>query len=101
MLDTGDLLHATMVLWAQSTQDTHAQRKQMAPVDVNGSVHTARKQHQRKNVPICVRVASCVLCGLTLLQVKEILSLGNRKRDSHEILFCSGEKNLVVCSAVI
>ncbi len=36
--------------------------KQMGPVDVNG--HTARKQHQRKNVRICARVASRVLCGL-------------------------------------
>ncbi len=27
--------------------------KQMGPVDVNGGVDTARKQHQRKNVPIC------------------------------------------------
>ncbi len=36
----------------------------MEPIDVNGSVHTARKQHQRKNVPICARVASRVLCGL-------------------------------------
>ncbi len=40
--------------------------KEMEPIDVNGSVHTARKQHQRKNVPICVRVASRVLCGLGL-----------------------------------
>ena len=47
---------------AQSTQD--ARRKQTEPVDVNGGVHTARKQHQRKNVPICARVASHVLCGL-------------------------------------
>ncbi len=34
------------------------QRKQTGPVDVNGSIHTARKQHQR----ICLRVASRVLC---------------------------------------
>ncbi len=34
--------------------------KQMGPIDVNGGVHTARKQHQRKNVPICARVASRV-----------------------------------------
>ncbi len=38
--------------WALSTQDAHAQRKQMEPVDLNESVHTARKQHQR----ICVRI---------------------------------------------
>ncbi len=47
---------------AQSTQDAWGDAK--GPVDVNGSVHTARKQHQRKNVPICMRVAlrraSCV-----------------------------------------
>ncbi len=30
--------------------------KEMGPVDVNRSVHTARKQHQRKNVRICARV---------------------------------------------
>ncbi len=38
------------------------QRQQIGPVDVNGGVHTARKQHQRKNVRICARV----LCGLGL-----------------------------------
>ncbi len=32
--------------------------KQMGPVDVNGGVHTACKQHQRKNIPICTR---CIL----------------------------------------
>ncbi len=36
----------------------------MGPVVVNGSVHTARKQDERKNIPICVRVASSVLCEL-------------------------------------
>ena len=41
-------------------------RKQIGPVVVNGSVHTACKQHQRKNVPICMRVASRVLCELGL-----------------------------------
>ncbi len=41
-------------------------RKQMRPVDVNGGIHTARKQHQRKNFWICARVASRVLCGLGL-----------------------------------
>ena len=30
----------------------------MGPVDVNGSVHTARKQHQR----ICVRICACASC---------------------------------------
>ena len=39
------------------------QRKQMGPVDVNGGVHTTCWQHQRKNVPICTRVAFRVLCG--------------------------------------
>ncbi len=42
----------------------HTGRKQMEPVDVNGGVHTAGKQHQRKKVRICVRVASRILCGL-------------------------------------
>ena len=37
--------------------------KQIGPIDVNGS---APKQHQRKNVPICMRVTSRVLCGLGL-----------------------------------
>ncbi len=48
------------------------QRKQMGPVVVNGSVHTAGKQHQRICVPICMRVASGVLCelGLTLIDQK-------------------------------
>ncbi len=41
-------------------------RKQMGPVDTNGGVYTARKKHQRKNVGICARVASRVLCGLGL-----------------------------------
>ncbi len=46
-------------------------RKQMGPVDVNGGIHTAHKQHQRKNVPICVRVVSRVLCGLGLTSFEE------------------------------
>ena len=37
-----------------SGERPHAQRKQMEPIDVNGSVHTARKQHQRICVGICV-----------------------------------------------
>ena len=41
-------------------------RKQMGPIDVNGGVHTAHKQHQRKNVRICTRVVSRALCGLGL-----------------------------------
>ncbi len=40
--------------------------KQMGPIDVNGSIHTACKQHQRKNVRIYAHVASRVLCGLGL-----------------------------------
>ncbi len=47
---------------------TRRDAKEMEPIDVNGSVYTACKQHQRKNVPICVRVASRVLCGLGLDQ---------------------------------
>ena len=44
--------------------------KQMGPVDVKGSVHTAHKQHQRICIRICAR-ASCVdwavkLCLRTL-----------------------------------
>ncbi len=35
-----------------STQDAQRNAKQMGPVDVNGSIHTARKQHQR----VCVRI---------------------------------------------
>ncbi len=42
---------------AQSTQDAQRDAKQMEPIDVNVSVHTARKQHQ--SVRICARV-SCV-----------------------------------------
>ena len=37
-----------------------AQRKQMGPVVINGSVHTAHKQHQRICVRICLCLASCV-----------------------------------------
>ena len=40
------------------------QCKQMGPVVLNGIVHTARKQHQRICGPICVRIASCVMCEL-------------------------------------
>ncbi len=36
-----------------STQDAQRNAKQMGPVDVNGSIHTARKQHQRVCVRIC------------------------------------------------
>ncbi len=59
----------------------------MGPVDVNGSVHTARKQHQRKNIRICVRITSCVLCGL-----------GLRKNPMYEAcstpVLCHGDVNL-------
>ena len=48
----GELLGTTR---SSSTQDAHAQHKQMGPVDVNRSVHTAHKQHQRKNIRICTR----------------------------------------------
>ncbi len=44
------------------------QCKQMGPVVINGSVHTARKQHQRICIRICVRVASRVLCEWDLMQ---------------------------------
>ncbi len=49
------------LLRASSTQDSHAQRKQMRPVDVNGSVHTGHKQHQRN--------FACAQCGLDLEQI--------------------------------
>ena len=58
--------HPAVCIKAQSTQDAGRDAlprcKQMGPIDVNGGVHTAGKQHQRKNVPICVplRPASCV-----------------------------------------
>ncbi len=39
-------------------------RKQMGPIVINGSIHTARKHYQRKNIPICLCVAWCVLCEL-------------------------------------
>ena len=38
----------------------------MGPVAVNWSVHTACKQHQRICVPLCMCVASRVLCELGL-----------------------------------
>ncbi len=38
----------------------------MRPVDVNGGIHTASKQHQRKNIRIYPPLASRVLCGLGL-----------------------------------
>ena len=47
---------------ASSAQDAQRNAKQMEPMFVNGSVHTAHKQHQRVCVRICVRV----LCGLGL-----------------------------------
>ncbi len=50
---------------------------QMGPVDVNGGVRTARKQHQRKNVLICVRVEWRVLCELGLRQQQEIGQKGH------------------------
>ncbi len=54
-------------------------RKQIGPVDVNGGIHTAHKQHQRKNVPICARVASCVLCGWgpSIQSVAEVYCIQN------------------------
>ncbi len=48
---------------AESTQDAQFDAKEMEPIGVNGSVHTARKQHQRKNVPLCVRVVRPVWIG--------------------------------------
>ncbi len=42
------------------------QRKQMGPIVVNRSVHTAHKQHQRKNVLICKRVPWRVQCERAL-----------------------------------
>ena len=56
----------------------------MEPIDVNGSVHTARKQHQRKNITICVRVASRVLCGLGLMSLFcNCLCFQNNMHDSN------------------
>ncbi len=44
----------------------------MGPVVVIGNVHTARKQHQRKNIPICAsRPASCVDWALRRKTVRE------------------------------
>ncbi len=55
-----------VVKQATGSREKGMRCEQMGPVDVNESIHTARKQHQRKNVPICVRGASRVLCGLGL-----------------------------------
>ncbi len=52
--------HLSPIHTGRRTQRTR-KCEQMEPVDVNGGVHTARKQHQRKNVQICVHVASRVL----------------------------------------
>ncbi len=43
---------------ASSTQDAHAQRNHIGPVDVNGGVHTAHKQYQRICVRICTGASS-------------------------------------------
>ncbi len=53
---------------AESTQDARCNAKEMGPIDVNAGVPTAHKQQQRKNIPICVRVASRVLCELGFQQ---------------------------------
>ncbi len=58
--------------------------EQMGPVDMNGGIHTARKQHQRKNVPICLRVASRVLCGLVLMYEND--KMINEDKDENEAL---------------
>ena len=57
----------------------------MGPVDVNGSVHTARRQHQRKNVPICVRVASRVLCEWDLTTWQRTSTEKSRHRDPEPV----------------
>ncbi len=44
-------------------------------VDVNGSVHTARKQYQRKHV--CPPIASSVLCGLGLKKKRTNLEVSH------------------------
>ncbi len=36
----------------------------MGPVVVNGSIHTACKQDQRKNIPICMCITLHILCKL-------------------------------------
>ncbi len=68
----------------QSTQDAPRYTKEMEPIDVNGSVHTACKQHQRKNVLICVCVCvvSRVLCGLGLMLRTHPAKFGVPARDS-------------------
>ncbi len=50
---------------ALSTQDAQSNSKQMEPGRVNGSVYTARKQHQRVCIRICARAFS-VDCALNL-----------------------------------
>ncbi len=53
-----------MIIWQgasdcaafRPTLDAQSQRKKMEPIDVNGSVHTASKQHQR----ICIRICEFV-----------------------------------------
>ena len=63
-------------------------RKQMGSVNVNGGVHTARKQHQRKNIRICVCIASRVLCGLGLK-----MQNGDRERGRERETYSWNEKN--------
>ncbi len=72
---------------AQSTQDAGGATrcKQMGPVDVNGGVHTARKQHQRKNIRICACVASHVLCGLGLSDFSSVTHITKVVTDSFEM----------------
>ena len=66
---TFSFLKATQKLRCILRPNPHrTRRKQMGPVDVNGDVHTAGKQHQKKNVPICMCIASRVLFGLGLNQ---------------------------------
>ena len=57
----------------------------MGPVVVNGIVPTAGKQHQRKNIPICVRIEWRVLCelGLTLTYALVIAVSGSLDPDEY------------------
>ncbi len=48
----------SVVAKTSSTQDGQCDAKKMGPVDVNGGVHTARKQHQRICFQICTRKSS-------------------------------------------
>ncbi len=62
-------------------------RKKTGPVDVNRSVHTARKHHQRKKVRIWARLAPRVLCA----------ALPDQKKDSGLNTASFWVRNLLIC----